>query len=63
MAEATSYQSILLHGTRNNTSSATDSHDTGLIYGDYYFVEALLRAPTQPTPTGSVSGRVSDRER
>ncbi|MBI5303851.1 MAG: glycoside hydrolase family 88 protein [Chloroflexi bacterium] len=35
---------ILLHGTR---SKPEDSMDHGLIYGDYYFVEALTRlAPT-----------------
>jgi hypothetical protein len=61
LAEGTSYRSILLHGTRNNRSSSTDSHDTGLIYGDYYFLEALLRATTQPMPTGMVIGRVTDR--
>jgi unsaturated chondroitin disaccharide hydrolase len=31
---------ILLHGTR---SKPHDSMDHGLIYGDYYFVEALTR--------------------
>src|SRR4029078_12859044 len=61
LAAGTNYHAILLHGTRNNRSSSTDSHDTGLTYGDYYFLEALLRAPTQPVPTGTVIGRVTDR--
>lgn len=61
LAAGTNSRSILLHGTRNNRSSSTDSHDTGLTYGDYYFLEALLRAPTQPVPTGTVIGRVTDR--
>lgn len=61
LAEGTGYRSILLHGTRNNRSSDTDSHDTGLSYGDYYFLEALLRVPSQPIPTGTVTGRVIDR--
>lgn len=60
LAKGTSYQSILLRGTRNNTSSSADAHDTGLIYGDYYFLEALLRASSQPAPTGTVIGRVTD---
>ncbi len=38
--------SILLHGTRNKPAG---SMDTGLIYGDYYFVEAL----TQLTRSGA----------
>jgi unsaturated chondroitin disaccharide hydrolase len=61
LAEGTGHRSILLHGTRNNNSGDADSHDTGLIYGDYYLIEALLRAPTQPVPTGTVTGRVTDR--
>lgn len=61
LAEGTSYRSILLHGTRNNNSSSADGHDTGLIYGDYYFVEALLRTGAHPTITGSITGRVTDR--
>lgn len=49
LAEGTANQAILLHGTRNKPGG---SFDTGLIYGDYYFLEALLRyrwiLPTSP---------------
>ena len=31
---------ILLHGTQNKPAG---NYDTGLIFGDYYFLEALLR--------------------
>ncbi len=42
----TNEPSILIHGTRNKPAG---SMDTGLIYGDYYFVQALTRwiAPSQ----------------
>jgi unsaturated chondroitin disaccharide hydrolase len=49
LAEGTSNQAILLHGTQNKPYGR---FDIGLIYGDYYFLEALLRyrwiAPTSP---------------
>jgi unsaturated chondroitin disaccharide hydrolase len=40
LAEGTTSRSILLHGTSNKPGGA---YDHGLIYGDYYFLEALLR--------------------
>jgi unsaturated chondroitin disaccharide hydrolase len=40
LAEGTSSRSILLHGTANKPAG---DYDHGLIYGDYYFLEALLR--------------------
>lgn len=40
LAEGTSTPSILLHGTRHKPAG---SYDHGLIYGDYYFLEALNR--------------------
>jgi unsaturated chondroitin disaccharide hydrolase len=39
-SRGTTEPSILIHATRSKPHSATDS---GLIYGDYYFVEALTR--------------------
>jgi hypothetical protein len=50
LAEGTGNAAVLLHGTQNRNSA---NFDTGLIYGDYYFVEALLRyqQSIQPTPT------------
>jgi unsaturated chondroitin disaccharide hydrolase len=47
LAEGTTSKAILLHGTQNKPDG---KYDTGLIYGDYYFVEALLRYPTTPPP-------------
>lgn len=40
LSEGTSYQSILLHGTQNKNNG---NYDTGIVYGDYYFIEALLK--------------------
>jgi unsaturated chondroitin disaccharide hydrolase len=40
LAKAKSSQSLLLHGTSNKPDGQQDS---GLVYGDYYFVEALER--------------------
>jgi unsaturated chondroitin disaccharide hydrolase len=40
LAEGTGNAAILLHGTQNRPD---DRYDTGLVYGDYYFVEGLLR--------------------
>jgi unsaturated chondroitin disaccharide hydrolase len=54
--------SILLHGTAQHQAGDTD---TGLVYGDYYFVEALLRhraRRSQPSlPRCSTSSRGSVR--
>ncbi|MDQ3098132.1 MAG: glycoside hydrolase family 88 protein [bacterium] len=38
--KGTTNKSLLLHGTQNKP---TGNYDTGLIFGDYYYVEALLR--------------------
>jgi len=44
-----SSQAVLLHGTQN----APDGNaDTGLVFGDYYFVEALRRYGGMASPTG-----------
>lgn len=40
LAEGTTSKAILLHGTQSKPSG---SFDTGLVYGDYYFLEALIR--------------------
>jgi unsaturated chondroitin disaccharide hydrolase len=40
LAEGTSSRSILIHGTSNEPAGR---YDRGLAYGDYYFLEALLR--------------------
>ncbi|GAB1738967.1 hypothetical protein NU219Hw_g3736t1 [Hortaea werneckii] len=35
------FESILMHGTSNNNPQADPpNYDTGLVYGDYYFVDA-----------------------
>jgi unsaturated chondroitin disaccharide hydrolase len=40
LAEGTAYASVLLHGTQNRPDGR---YDTGLVYGDYYLMQALLR--------------------
>ncbi len=40
LAEGTNNKAVLLHGTGNKPSG---NYDTGVIYGDYYFLQALLR--------------------
>src|SRR2546421_1019151 len=40
LAEGTASRSILMHGTANKPAG---DYDRGLIYGDYFFLEALLR--------------------
>ena len=40
LAESTPSASILLHGTQERKR---DNFDTGIVYADYYFLEALLR--------------------
>ncbi len=40
LSSGTSTPSILLHGTQNKPKG---NYDTGLIFGDYYLLEALLR--------------------
>lgn len=40
IASGTKYKSILIHGTQNKPSG---KYDTGLIYGDYYYLESLLK--------------------
>lgn len=51
LSEGTAHQSILLHGVGN--FPARQEVDVGLIYGDYYFVEALQRRPSQSTDGGA----------
>jgi unsaturated chondroitin disaccharide hydrolase len=40
LADGTTNQATLLHGTQNKPSG---SYDTGIMFGDYFFVEALQR--------------------
>jgi hypothetical protein len=40
-------QAILLHGTQDRPRG---NYDTGLVFGDYYFIEALLRQLSPPDP-------------
>jgi unsaturated chondroitin disaccharide hydrolase len=63
-SDGTGSQAILLHGTRYKNDHPGD-FDTGLIFGDYYFMEALLRlrslAPaTTPLPVRAVVASASD---
>jgi unsaturated chondroitin disaccharide hydrolase len=52
LAQGTPNKAILLHGTSNKPKGKAD---TGLIYGDYYFLEALTRAQRLTTPTPDVN--------
>jgi unsaturated chondroitin disaccharide hydrolase len=64
LAENTKYSSILMHGTRNKPAG---SYNTGLIFGDYYMLEAMLRYPatraastaTPTTPTAPTATPMS----
>jgi unsaturated chondroitin disaccharide hydrolase len=58
LAEGTPSQAVLLHGTRNKPGG---SFDTGLVWGDYYFLEALLRYSSGAAGTATLAGRVIDR--
>jgi unsaturated chondroitin disaccharide hydrolase len=47
LARGHSTQAILLHGTQDRPRG---SYDTGLVFGDHYFIEALLRRQSPPQP-------------
>jgi unsaturated chondroitin disaccharide hydrolase len=62
LSEGTGSEAELLHGTANKPAG---SADTGLIYGDYYFQQALLRlrrlAPSGPAlPVAGVTASSND---
>nr|MBA3304243.1 hypothetical protein [Acidimicrobiia bacterium] len=50
LAQGTSNPAILLHGTSNRNR---DRFDTGLIYGDYCYLESFLRLRWLPPATGA----------
>jgi unsaturated chondroitin disaccharide hydrolase len=52
LAQGTPNDAILLHGTSNQPKGNVD---TGLIYGDYYFLEAMIRAQDLPPQTSDVN--------
>jgi len=53
-------QAILLHGTQDKPKG---DFDTGLAFGDYYFVEALLRHISPPSPPDSPALEVTATKR
>ena len=53
LARGTPFRSILLHGTQNLPEGQQDS---GIMFGDYYFVEALHRWERQVGPTTQITG-------
>src|SRR5262249_47425418 len=61
LSEGSGSEAVLLHGTANKPAG---SSDTGLIYGDYYFLEAMLRlrrlAPAGPALPVTVSASADD---
>ena len=58
LSEGTTNRAILLHGTRHKPAG---SFDHGLVFGDYYFLEALNRYQDMfpPPPTTSSTGATS----
>lgn len=52
-------QALLLHATQDRPKG---SFDTGLVFGDYYFIEALLRhrSPPAPEPAPELDVAVKD---
>jgi unsaturated chondroitin disaccharide hydrolase len=59
LSEGTSNQAVLLHGTRHKPHN---NYDTGLIWGDYYFLEGLLRYIQAPAALGGIAGHVTARD-
>jgi unsaturated chondroitin disaccharide hydrolase len=53
LSRDTPFRSILLHGTQNLPDGQQDS---GIQFGDYYFVEALNRWERQVGPTAQLTG-------
>lgn len=53
LARDTPFRSILLHGTQNLPEGQQDS---GIMFGDYYFVEALNRWERQVGPSAQLTG-------
>ena len=53
LSRGTAFRSILLHGTQNLPDGQADS---GIQFGDYYFVEALNRWERQVGPTAQLGG-------
>jgi unsaturated chondroitin disaccharide hydrolase len=53
LSRNTPFRSVLLHGTQNLPDGQQDS---GIMFGDYYFVEALNRWERQVGPTAQLAG-------
>ncbi|MDD7966847.1 glycoside hydrolase family 88 protein [Actinomycetospora lemnae] len=53
LARGTPFRSVLLHGTQNVPEGQAD---TGIMFGDYYFVEALTRWERQVGPSTQLTG-------
>jgi unsaturated chondroitin disaccharide hydrolase len=58
LSRGRSTEAILLHGTQDKPRG---NFDTGLVFGDYYFVEALLRYGSPPEPPYTPSLEVRAR--
>ena len=66
LADGTTNQAVLLHGTQNKPSG---SYDTGIMFGDYYFIEALQRyaaangiSTGTTTPPTTTTHRAADHD-
>jgi unsaturated chondroitin disaccharide hydrolase len=53
LAQGTTNQAILLHGTQNKPAR---NFDTGLFFGDYFLIQALQRYNTSSTPAPAGPG-------
>jgi unsaturated chondroitin disaccharide hydrolase len=58
LARGESTQAILLHGTQDRPRG---NYDTGLVFGDHYFIEALLRYQSPPQPPDAAQLEVTAR--
>jgi rhamnogalacturonyl hydrolase YesR/uncharacterized protein (DUF2141 family) len=61
LAEGTPFHGILIHGAQNVPNDPNKyGNDVSLIFGDYYFLEAINRYRAQGAPTGQLAGFTFD---
>jgi unsaturated chondroitin disaccharide hydrolase len=61
LAEGTAFHGILLHGAQNVPNDPNKyGNDVSLIFGDYYFLQAINRYRALGAPTGQLTGFTFD---